>query len=140
MGTNITPEISKRKAYHISKHRYYELMHFCRQYDDFVASRKFLLEAVIPHAASGIICNDGSIISDKTGYWAMKLEAIDRKIELIENSCREVDNELCDYIFEAVTKGTPFSVLEGRGIPCSKNTFYDRYRKFFWLLDKSKDN
>ena len=27
-------ELSKKNPYYISKHRYYELKHFCRQYDE----------------------------------------------------------------------------------------------------------
>lgn len=25
------------------------------------------------------------------------------------------------------------------GIPCGKDMYYDRYRKFFWLLNNSRD-
>ena len=32
MGTRIRPELSEKNKYWISKHRYYELKHFCLQY------------------------------------------------------------------------------------------------------------
>ena len=38
--------------------------------------------------------------------------------------------------FEGVTCGVSYGVLAARGIPCGKDYYYDKYRKFFWLLDK----
>ena len=34
MGTVIRPEVSNKKEYWISRHRYYELKHFCLQYGE----------------------------------------------------------------------------------------------------------
>ena len=34
MGTVIRPEVSSRNAYYISRHRHYELKHFCLQYPE----------------------------------------------------------------------------------------------------------
>ena len=35
--TDIRPEISKKNKYWISRHRYYELKHFCMQYREWLA-------------------------------------------------------------------------------------------------------
>ena len=43
MGTNIRPEISERNPYWISKHRYYELKHFCLQYNGWASAYKLSL-------------------------------------------------------------------------------------------------
>lgn len=50
----------------------------------------------------------------------------------------DVDESIWTYIFEGVTCGVSFGVLVTKGIPCSKDYYYDRYRKFFWLLDKAR--
>lgn len=42
MSTNIRPEVSERNQYWISKHRYYELKHFCLQYNSWVKAYKLL--------------------------------------------------------------------------------------------------
>lgn len=34
MATKIRPVLSEKNKYYIDKHRYYELKHFCLQYDD----------------------------------------------------------------------------------------------------------
>ena len=36
MPTTIKPEVSERSPYYINKHRSYELVHFCRQYHDWI--------------------------------------------------------------------------------------------------------
>ena len=45
------------------------------------------------------------------------------------------DPELYSYILKAVTEGTTFVVLKSLyGIPCERDMFYDRRRKFYWVL------
>ncbi len=47
MATTIRPEISQNNEYWISKHRYYELKHFCMQYPLWKAAYRLLeLEGV----------------------------------------------------------------------------------------------
>lgn len=36
MCTNVRPNVSKKNDYYISKERYYELKHFCLQYNDWM--------------------------------------------------------------------------------------------------------
>lgn len=46
------------------------------------------------------------------------------------------DETMGKYILLAVTQGLSFLQLKMQyDMPCSKNTYYDRYRKFFWLLN-----
>lgn len=43
------------------------------------------------------------------------------------------------YIFMAVTEGKTYTQLQMTyAIPCGKDMFYDRYRKFYWLLSKER--
>lgn len=138
MGTVIRSKISKRGKYYISENRYLELKYFCRQYYDYKNSVRYLEEVLIPAKSSDATGVKSCDTSDVTAKLATKLYLLNNKIDIIDQICTEADYELREYLLEAVTKGTPFSVLEARGIPCSKNTFYDRYRKFFWLLDKKR--
>ena len=51
----------------------------------------------------------------------------------------EADEYLYEYIMKAVTEGLPYTYLQTvMDIPCSRDTYYDRYRKFFWLLSKMR--
>jgi hypothetical protein len=61
------------------------------------------------------------------------------KIKLIEKIAMEADVYLYKYILKAVTEGYSYTYLKTKlGIPCGRDMYYDRYRKFFWLLDKTR--
>lgn len=139
MGTDIRPEISKSKKYWISKHRYYELKHFCLQYNEW---KKYVsyLEEMIDNVSNKIKIVDikGSPVNQIEKLVERKLFFED-KIVLVERIARLTDREIGDYIFKAVTEGRSFNYLKNQlDIPCGKDMYYDRYRKFFWLLSKER--
>lgn len=138
MGTDIRPEISKKNRYWISRHRYYELKHFCLQYPEWAKEYSKLRESI-----SGDICVGGGIkssdVRDKTGEIAVKLAELDRCMSLVKKLCNEADARLSEFIFMAVTEGKSYAALSSvYEIPCGQDTYYDRYHKFFWLLDKMR--
>ena len=60
-------------------------------------------------------------------------------IKLVEDISVRADKELSSYILKAVTEEVSYNTLKLRyEIPCGRDMFYDRYRKFFWLLDREK--
>lgn len=61
------------------------------------------------------------------------------RMNLVRDAAEQADDELADYILYGVTEGVPYNTLVTRmSIPCSKDTYYDRYRKFFWILNKTR--
>lgn len=63
----------------------------------------------------------------------------DIRAEIIEMIAKETDESLKDYILLGVTMGYSYNVLRVRyNIPCCQSTYYDLYRKFFWLLDQAR--
>lgn len=55
---------------------------------------------------------------------------------MIERVARLTDLELSFYILQGVTEGYSYDILKARfDIPCCKDTYYELYRRFFWLLD-----
>ena len=135
MATETRPELSEKNKYHISKHRYYELLHFCRQYTEFLAMKEQILAACVrPIVANHTITTDimASHRTDHMERWAIKLADIDDKIQVIEQTAVDADEQLSGYILMSVTSGLGFDAMKARyDVPCSRNTFYDRYRKFF---------
>lgn len=54
---------------------------------------------------------------------------------MIEKAALEADDKLYNYILKAVTENLSYAYLKTRlDIPCSKDTYYDRYRRFFGFL------
>lgn len=140
MGTNIRPKLSARNKYWINTHRYYELKHFCLQYqmwkkayqsmDDYIVSSYPRLDKV----------QETTIKEDTTSKYALIKAHYWELISMVENAALEADRDLSVYILKAVTEGFSYPYLKARlNIPCSKDTYYDRYRKFFWILNKLRD-
>ena len=141
MGTDIRPEISKRNRYWISRHRYYELKHFCLQYPDWVREKRKLESEISGDIFIGNYRGrvQTSDVRDRTAEIGVKLAELDRNIDLVKRLCREADVVLAEFIFLAVTEGRSYSSLSSvYRIPCGQDMYYDRYHKFFWLLDKER--
>lgn len=137
MTTLIRAEISERNKYWIDKHRHYELKHFCLQYPYWKKAYKELDGYNKPSTETNSKTNmpgdpTGKCVEIKSGY----LE----RMELVRRTTYEADPDLADYIFKAVTEGLSYTYLKTvMDIPCGRDMYYDRYRKFFWLLSKSRD-
>lgn len=131
-------EVSKTNKYWISKHRYYELKYFCLQYPEW--RRKYSDMKYIGSSTYEDINVKNNRPSDLTYKSAEQRILYFNKMLMIEKSAKEAEAELDAYILKGVTEG--YSYLKLRtlfNIPCSRDMYYDRYRKFFWLLDKIKD-
>lgn len=139
MGTQTRPELSEKNPYYISRHRYYELLHFCRQYNDYLAEKAEIYNNCVRPILGKEYHGNNIFPNDLTGKWAIKLADVDDKIKLIEQTAIDADEDLSGYILMAVTSGLGYDAINARyGIPCSRNTFYDRYRKFFWILNQRR--
>lgn len=134
MAKSIYATTSKKNPYYISKHRYLELKHFCLQYPEW-KKRYRELEETIQRSSSIIKPND--ICTDSVSEIATEMVLLKEKMELVENTAKENDPELWTYILEAVTKGCTYEYFQTqKDIPCCRDTFYSRYRKYFWELNR----
>lgn len=75
---------------------------------------------------------------DATANLAVRRAELQRKCELIEQTAIEADPDIYQYIIKGVTTeyATYRYLREIAGMPCGKNMYYDRRRKFFFLLSK----
>jgi hypothetical protein len=139
MATVIRATISEKNKYYIDKHRYYELKHFCLQYGEWKKAYTSCCESII-FASRYEEMPASSMPGDLTAKYAMKRAQYAEKIELIEQIAREADEFLYPYILKAVTEGLSYTYLKARlEIPCGRDMYYDRYRKFFWLLSECRN-
>lgn len=139
MATVIIPELSKKNKYYIPKHRYYELKHFCLQYGDWLDRIHELENSIALPDLSEITRPKTKVTPylDSTYYLAYEAISLKEKIGKVDQAINELEPWIRKYIFIAVTQGKAFpylkTVLE---IPCEKDTYYERYRRFFWTLNK----
>ena len=139
MATVIRPAISEKNKYWIDKHRHYELKHFCLQYPEWKKAYAEFSDVSIPLSMMERLPTS-NIPGDPTAKRALMRTYYSEKIKLIEKIALETDIYLHNYILRAVTEGLSFTYLKTRlDIPCGKDMYYDRYRRFFWLLSKARD-
>ena len=137
MATLIRAEISERNKYWIDKHRHYELKHFCLQYPMW---KKACSELDGFGKAGTDGCNKTNLPGDPTGKCVEMKSGYLERMDLVRRTAYEADPQLAEYIFKAVTEGLSYTYLSTvMDIPCGKDMYYDRYRKFFWLLSKSRN-
>lgn len=135
MGTDIRPEISKKKPFWISRHRYYELKHYCLQYHEWMT----LYLACDGVAAATLGLPQPKAYKDPVGSAVAMRERYLRDMKLVEDTALEVDKVIGRYIFLAVTEGRSYENLRTTlEIPCCRDIYYELYRKFFWILSQKK--
>lgn len=139
MGTVIRAKISKKNKYWIDKHRYYELKHFCLQYKEwekaYIACGDYILPKTYMEES-----RKTNTINDVTSKCAVEMAYYAKHMEMVEKAAMEAEPELYHYLLKAVTEGLSYTYLKTKlDIPCSRDMYYDRYRKFFWILSNSRD-
>lgn len=125
-----------QEKYDISKYRFRELYYFCLQYNEWLDELKYNTDSVKSANNDGM--PRGTNVSDQTGALGTRRAELARKCKIIEQTAIEVDPDIYRYIIQAVTNELiTYEYLRMRmGIPCGKNVYYDRRRKFYWLLSQ----
>ena len=137
MSMTVRASISRKNKYHISRHRYLELYHFCLQYNEWRAASitSYSIGKSILYAA-GKRTNQ---VSRPTEDLAVKNSQGELFMKLVKETCFEADGVIGKWLFVGVTEGASFNKLKLLyDLPCERDMYYDRYRKFFWLLDKKR--
>lgn len=135
MSTPIRPELSKKNKYWIERHRYYELKHFCLQYQSW-KKIVVLLDSLSKTKYDELMTKTNKHLSP-VERCIMEREYYLERMEMIEKAAKLADESLASYILKGVTEGLSYEYLKTRlDIPCCRDTFYDRYRKFFWILNE----
>lgn len=129
-------ELSKKNPYYISKHRYYELKHFCRQYDEW---KRALVRIdgwkAFPESTGAIV---NATPSNPTEQMAMARAFYSSRVDLLEHCLGELEPAIAPYILRGVTEGHSYEALRIKGCPCCKDTYYNNYHKFFWILSRER--
>ena len=131
----VRSEMSPNNKWWISKHRFLELYHYCLQYKEWkdeyesLDGKKSINYDGMPH---------GTNTGDPTYDLAVRRVELKNKIQMVQMTSHETDIALQKYILEGVTnENATFEYLYFKmGMPCSRNTYYERRKKFYWLLDK----
>lgn len=123
--------------YNLGKHEFYVAYHYALQYPDWIREK-----AAIEHGSLQAVKYDREKVqafqnADPTFQTAEKALRLDYKIKSVEAAAVEADPQLAPWIIKGVTmEGMTFFMLEQDGIPCGRNMYYDRRRRFYTILSK----
>lgn len=139
MTTILRAELSQKNKYYIDKHRYYELKHFCLQYPEWKRVYDSFENSSIPLSTIEHFPTS-NLPGDPTARRALMKFFYYERIKLVEQTAMEADPYLYAYILKGVTEARSYTYLKTvLEIPCGRDMYYDRYRKFFWLLNESRE-
>jgi len=137
--SNTRSELSEKNQYRIEKHRYYELMHFCLQYPIWKKAYASLTD-LSSRPADLLLKENFGHLADPTARCAQARLFYSTRINMVEETARETEPALWNYILKAVTEGLSYDKLRTMtNIPCGKDAYYKLHRKFYWLLNKKRD-
>lgn len=100
--------------YDLSKHRFYELKHWCLQYPEWEA---------LYNDIDGYCKQHG----DTTSKDGILLAELYTKMALVRKVCQDTDADISEELLRTVT---------GKSIEIPSTSYI--YKRFFWLLDKVK--
>lgn len=119
--------VSKKNPFWIPKNRYYELKYFCLQFWDWQKRRNEL---------DGLATRENR---EPTEWEALERTELDQKIRMVMSSARLATHDYDKYLIIGVTKGLSYDTMSAREVlPIGRDTYYNLYRKFFWILDGAR--
>ena len=140
MPTVIRPEITEDNPFYISRQRYYELKHFCMQYGEWKIKLRIIdgIQRQAPY--TDIPKTETNMPNDPVSKAAEERESLQKRIDIVEKAAEYAGADLHGYILKGITEGLAYPILRlHTNFPCNRNEYYERYRKFFWILDKLRD-
>lgn len=134
--TQIRPEV-KNSEWGISKHAFYAAYHYAMQYNEWL-DRYNALEDTSQAVRYDKDAVQVSPSADMLSNVAIERAELSHKIDIITETVSEAAPGLEKYILKAVTnENITYDYLSMvMEIPCGKNYYYDRRRKFYYLLSK----
>ena len=109
--------------YVLSKHRFYELKHFCLQYPEWVKAY---------NDADGYSNEAGKNEGDTTSKDGMTRAELGKNIRLVRKACRDTGYTRWRVLLAYITGDLK--------VPCpgENELFFFYYRKFFYILSKRR--
>ena len=125
------PELSKKSKWWLPEHRSYELRHFCLQYHYWKSLYNNYL--LIPQRPDVPGSKSPANPTEKAAIEALFYKNL---IDMVEETCKEAGEDLWQYLLKGVTEGIGYNDLQP---PCCKDVYYDKWRKFFYILSHKRD-
>lgn len=125
---------AKTGKWKISKHAFYAALHYALQYPEWKDEYEMLSDSTRAIVYDNP-CVQVTIDANPTERLAERRAELADKIRIVEEAAKEAEPSLYNWLLMGVTREyATFSFLQGLDIPCGKDMYYDRRRKFYYLL------
>jgi len=122
--------------YKLSKFEYGYAKWFSLKYPEWLEEYNSLKDSVKGIAYDQEGHGSGSV-NDSTGELAAKRAELRRKMLLVEHAAFDAGGEIGEYILKSVIfEDMTFEDMKAIGLPCERTMFYERRRKYYYLLSK----
>lgn len=122
--------------YKLSKFEYGYAKWFSLKYPEWLEEYNSLKDSVKGIAYDQEGHGSGSV-NDSTGELAAKRAELRRKMLLVERAAYAAGGEIAEYILKSVIfEDMTFEDMKAIGLPCERTMFYERRRKYYYLLSK----
>ncbi len=130
-------EVSKKNPWYIPKEKYYEMLYFSRQYPTMRQELRDLQKSYPTLKTDERVVS--SDISTPTEKAAERCAAIGEKMSLIEDTAKEAGGDISKWLLIGVTTMRSYEYLSLKmGMPLCRSSYYERYRKYFYLLAQKR--
>ena len=138
--SELKSELSIKNKYHIPKYRMLELRNFCLQYVEWKAMLRMIDGFKSKSTYMESLLNSFDYFGDSSvEKTVLRRNELVHRIWLVEKAAKLADPDLSSFIIKGVTIPESYDILRAKhNIPCSRTTYYEMYRKFFYILDKMR--
>lgn len=137
----IRNEISKDNEWWISKHAYLEALHYAYRYGEWKDELEVLAGSELKSPAIDDMPHGSGGNSNPTEERAIRCAELESKIIQIETTAYEADPVIAKWLLKGVTdESATYNYLRNMlGLPCGHRYYYDKRRKFYFLLSRKLD-
>lgn len=123
--------------YKLSRFEYNYAKWFSLKYPEWLEQYNALKDSV--KAISYDVEGHGSgKVTDTTADLASKRAEIRRKMLLVEHAAFDAGGDIGEYILKSVIyEDQTFEDMKAQGMPCERTFFYEKRRKYYYLLSKT---
>lgn len=121
--------------YKLSKFEYGYAKWFSLKYPEWLDEYNRLKDSVTAMSYDGL--PGSNKINDSTQGLATKRAEIRDKMLKVERAAYDAGGDIAEYIFKSVIyEDMTFEQMKAIGLPCERTMFYERRRKYYYLLSK----
>lgn len=125
-------ELSKKSKYWLPREEYATARHYALRYPNWLKEmRSYTGVSGLSYDKEAVQTSGNS---DPTSKEAIRKAELSRKVELVEECVYKADPTIFNGLLRAVCYGDSYEKLAAGGLPCGRGYFYDKKRKFYWLL------